>query len=85
MLCEANSEDKPHMMLQMEEINVDIRHCRNPHEQLTSSMSLTTLPPIAEQTIVLSVYDYNHICRNARLISTKFFLHITYGRGSVLL
>ena len=52
---------------------------------------LVTPPPIWKRSIVMSVYVCvclsvrDHIFRTARPIFTNTFVHVTYGRGSVML
>jgi len=63
----------------------------------TASDDIITPPPIAQRSTVMSVsvclsvclsvcglYVRDYIFRTTRPIFTKFFVHVTYGRGSVL-
>ena len=61
--------------------------------EISGSTGIITPPPIGERSIVLSVSVClsvcvsvrDHISGITRPIFTNFFLHVTYGRGSVLL
>jgi len=52
-------------------------------------IDVTTSPPIGERSIVMSAYACvclsarDHIFGTAHPIFTKFFMHLTYGGGSV--
>ena len=54
--------------------------------QLVLELFITPPPPDREAwSIVMSVFGHNHISGITRLIFAKFFAHVTYGHGSVLL
>jgi len=55
--------------------------------QFTCHPMFITLPPIGQQNIVMTVpvclSVHKHMSGNTRPNFIKFFVHVTYGRGSV--